>query len=69
MFSAHVKKTVQIKYQGTMADSRGGKDDKLNRLEFKDMYDCVPRVSYESEHNHIKPMTFREFQVKKHVKF
>ena len=31
-------------------------------------YDCVPRVSYEPEHNHIKPVTFGEFQVKHDVK-
>ena len=61
-FSAHVKKTVQIKYQGTMEESRG-KDQDLNRLEFKDMYDCVPRVNYSSPHHHIKPTTFSKFQV------
>ena len=66
-FSAHVKKTVQIKYDGTVEDSRGGQDVKLNRLElnmYESSYDCVPRVSYDSEHNHIKPMTFSDFQVK-----
>jgi len=65
--SAHAKKTVQIKYDGTMEDSRGGQNVKLNRLElnmYESSYDCVPRVSYDSEHNHIKPMTFSDFQVK-----
>ena len=50
-----------------MEDSRGGQDVKLNRLElnmYESSYDCVPRVSYDSEHNHIKPMTFSDFQVK-----
>ena len=67
LFSAHAKKTVQIKYDGTMEDSRGGQNVKLNRLElnmYESSYDCVPRVSYDSEHNHIKPMTFSDFQVK-----
>jgi len=59
--SAHVKKTIQIKYKGTIEESRG-KNKSLNRLEFRDMYDCVPRVNYTSQNNHILPSTLTDFQ-------
>merc|ERR1719481_453563 len=62
--SAHVKKTIQIKYQGTIDESRG-ENQSLNRLEFRDMYDCVPRVSYSSQNHHLLPSTLTEFQIRK----
>ena len=57
-----MKKTIQIRYKGTIEESRG-KNKSLNRLEFRDMYDCVPRVSYTSQNNHIQPSTLTDFQV------
>ena len=57
-----MKKTIQIRYKGTIEESRG-KNKSLNRLEFRDMYDCVPRVNYSSQNNHILPSTLTDFQV------
>ena len=57
-----MKKTIQIRYKGTIEESRG-KNQSLNRLEFRDMYDCVPRGSYTSQNNHIQPSTLTDFQV------
>ena len=57
-----MKKTIQIRYKGTIEESRG-KNQSLNRLEFRDMYDCVPRVSYTSQNNHTLPSTLTDFQV------
>ena len=57
-----VKKSIQINYDGSLEDSRG-QDQALNRLEFRDMYDCVPRVSYKSSHNFPVPLPFFQYQV------
>ena len=61
-FSAHIKKTIQLNYNGTMEESRG-KDLPLNRLEFRDMYDCVPNVTYKSKHKFPSSTNFNDFQV------
>ena len=61
-FSATAKKTILLKSSSTMEESRG-LNKALNRLEFRDMYDCVPRVDYLSKHHHTPPMVLKTFQV------
>ena len=57
-------KTIQIKHPGTVQSTRPDASAPLNRLEFRGMFDCVPRANYVSQHQHIKPMAFSDFQVK-----
>ena len=52
-------------YQGTMAMARG-ESSNLNRLEFRETYDCVARVRGVSMHGHVHPCNYQEFQVRIH---
>ena len=61
---AEGEKTIQIKHPGTVQSTRPDASAPLNRLEFRGMFDCVPRANYVSQHQHIKPMAFSDFQVK-----
>ena len=65
--SSPAKKTIKLKHQATLEDSRG-QNRNLNRLEFRDMYDCVPQVSCESTHGHTHPMLLTTFQVNKKIR-
>ena len=47
----------------TMAQSAGQGSTPLNRLEFRDTYDCVTRVSGDSQHGHVQPLSYQQFQV------
>eukprot|EP00092_Neocalanus_flemingeri_P040451 GFUD01044052.1.p1 GENE.GFUD01044052.1~~GFUD01044052.1.p1 ORF type:complete len:444 (+),score=141.66 GFUD01044052.1:111-1442(+) len=49
-------------YPGSLSDSLAA-SEQLNRLEFRDNYDCVPRVSCDSQHGHIHPCSYQEFQI------
>jgi len=36
--------------------------EKSNRLEYKDNYNCVPKVDCDSQHGHVHPDVYQEFQ-------
>ena len=55
-------------YPGSLSDSLAA-SEQLNRLEFRDSYDCVPRVTCHSQHGHVHPRSFQEFQVGKVLSF
>jgi len=48
-------------YQGTMARALA-ETEQLNRLEFRDTYDCVTRVKGQSLNSHVHPLNYLEFQ-------
>ena len=49
-------------YRGTLNESRAA-SEQLNKLEFRDTYDCVTRVKGDSRHGHVSPVSYQEFQV------
>jgi len=50
-------------YPGLLSDSLAA-SEQLNRLEIRDSYDCVPRVNCQSQHGHVHPRSYQEFQSK-----
>jgi len=50
-------------YPGSLSDSLAA-SEQLNRLEFRDNYDCVPKVSCVSPYGHVHPVNYLEFMRK-----
>jgi len=50
-----------VPYPGTMEESRAA-SEQWNRLEFRDNYDCVTRVRGDSQHGHVSPVNYQQFQ-------
>lgn len=55
------------RFAGSLEESRtkgeGGGELPLNRLEFRDTYDCEVKVSGPTQHGHVRPYSFLEFQM------
>ena len=57
------KKNLNV-YKGTIEDSMLNSKN-LNRLTFKDRYDCIPKVNIPASHGHVNPLEYQTFQMDK----